>query len=76
MSLISFHRILIAIGIVFCAGYAIWEFVRFLGGGGINSIFLAAAFAAAASGLGYYLRHLGRILRLGNEGALDPKRRR
>ena len=42
MSLISFHRLLIAIAIVFCGGYAIWEILRFLSDGRISSILLAA----------------------------------
>lgn len=75
MSLISFHRLLIAIAIIFCAGYAIWEILRFLDGGEIGSILLAVAFGTAAMGLGYYLRHLGRILRLGNESASGAKPR-
>lgn len=29
MSLLSFHRFLITTAIVFCGGYAAWEFVRF-----------------------------------------------
>lgn len=76
MSLISFHRLLIAIAIVFCGGYSIWEAARFLSGGSISSVLLAIGFGAAALGLGYYLRHLGRILRLGDEGApgADPRR--
>lgn len=76
MSLISFHRLLIAIAIVFCGGYAIWEAARFFSGGSFSSVLLAAAFGAAALGLAYYLRHLGRILRLGNARApgADPRR--
>lgn len=64
MSLISFHRFLIAIAIVFCAGYAFWEFRGFLQHGSGRALLLALAFAAAAAGLGYYLRHLSRFLRI------------
>jgi hypothetical protein len=73
MSLISFHRLLIAVAIMFCGGYAIWEVLRFLSDGSIGSALLAAAFGAAAIALAYYLRHLGRILRLGNEGVSRAK---
>ena len=73
MSLISFHRLLIAVGIMFCGGYAIWEILRFLSNGGIGSVLLATAFGAAAIALGYYLRHLGRILKLGNGSVSRPK---
>lgn len=76
MSLISFHRLLIATAIVFCGGYAIWEVLRFLSDGGVGSLLLAVAFGLAATGLAYYLRHLGRILRLGNETAAPAKPRR
>jgi hypothetical protein len=64
MSLIGFHRFLIAAAIVFCAGYALWELLRVADGGGLRSVALVVAFSAAALGFGYYLRHLGRILRL------------
>jgi hypothetical protein len=72
MSLISFHRLLIFVGIVFCAGYAIWELLHFMGGdGGVRSLLLVVAFSGAALALGYYLRHLGRILHL--SGADDHR---
>ena len=64
MSLILFHRVLILFGIVFCAGYAVWEFVNFTDGGGTRSLLIALGFLVAALGLGYYLRNLGRILKL------------
>ncbi len=64
MSLISFHRLLIVVAIIFCAGYALWELRSFAGGAGVGSLLIAVAFAVAALGLGYYLRHLRRLLRL------------
>lgn len=62
MSLIAFHRLLIAVGILFCGGYAVRELLRFLDGRGWASLLLALAFAVAAGALGYYLRHLRRFL--------------
>lgn len=69
MSLISFHRILIGAAIAFCGVYALWELRQFVQQGGLRPLLLAIGFAAAAVGLGYYLRHLGRILRLPRTGA-------
>jgi hypothetical protein len=73
MSLISFHRLLISLAILFCGGYALWELRAFLGHGEIGSLLIAIIFAAAAVGLAYYLRHLSRFLRLpGERGASPP----
>ena len=63
MSLIGFHRLLIATAIVFCAGYAGWEaraFVR--GSGGVGSLLLAVVFGLISVGFIFYLIHLSRIL--------------
>ena len=63
MSLISFHRLLIATAIVFCAGYAGWEARVFItGNGGTLSLVLAILFGLMAVGFIYYLVHLSRIL--------------
>lgn len=64
MSLIPFHRFLIATAIVFCAGFAAWELVAFIERGGIVALALALAFGGAAVAFGYYLRHLSRFLNL------------
>lgn len=64
MSLIPFHRFLIAAAIVFCAGFAVWELFAFMEGGGLLDLALAVAFGAAAAAFGYYLRHLSRFLKL------------
>lgn len=69
MSLIAFHRFLIAVGIIFCGGFAVWELLRFRDGYGWTSLLLALSFAVAAAALGYYLRHLRRFL--GQDGARD-----
>lgn len=71
MSLIQFHRVLIATAIVFCGGFAIWEFRAYLADGEMLALLLALAFAAAALVLLYYLRHLSRFLRLPDQ-AEDP----
>jgi len=63
VSLISFHKFLIAIAIVFCAGYAGWEARVFISGnGGTGSLVLAIFFGLMAAGFIYYLIHLSRIL--------------
>lgn len=62
MSLISFHRLLIATGILFCGGFAAWQLERFFGGGGPGDLALGLAFGAAALGLLYYLIRLDRFL--------------
>jgi hypothetical protein len=62
MSLIGFHRFLIATAIVFCSGYAVWEFDR----GGSRGIIVGGIFALLTVALTFYLRHLGRFL--GYEG--------
>ena len=62
MSLIGFHKLLIATAILFCALFAVWQGVAFVRSGGVLSVTLAAAFALAAAGLTYYLANLQRFL--------------
>lgn len=57
-SLIGFHRVLIACGIAFCLGYALWELRSWWGGGSSASLVMGLLFAALAAGLGYYLARL------------------
>lgn len=64
MSLLPFHRLLIAVAIIFCAGFAAWALRAFLEDGRIVDLALSIAFAAATVALGYYLRHLKRFLGL------------
>jgi hypothetical protein len=64
MSLIGFHRFLIAAAILFCGGFAIWQFLAFLDQRRAAPFLMAIAFAVAAVAFGYYLRHLSRFLRL------------
>ncbi len=62
MSLIGFHKVLIATAILFCAGYAGWEARIYLTGGRTLDAVLAVVFALLAGGLVFYLAHLNRIL--------------
>ncbi|HEX7049991.1 MAG TPA: hypothetical protein VF188_07225 [Longimicrobiales bacterium] len=64
MSLILFHRFLITSAIVFCGGFAVWEFLAFRREGRLSMILLSLAFALAAVGLAIYLRLLRRFLKL------------
>ncbi len=60
MSMLTVHRTLIVAGIVFCVGYAFWEF-GLLGRGGASPL-LGAVFLALAAGLSFYLTRLTRFL--------------
>lgn len=64
MSLIPFHRGLIAAAIVFCLGYAGWEVMAFLRTGRAGSLAIALLFLVLGAGLIYYLRRLNRFLGL------------
>lgn len=65
MSLLQFHRLLIACGILFCLGYAGWEVRALLQGGGFGSLALAMAFGVLAFVLAVYLWQLNRWLGYG-----------
>lgn len=62
MSIIAFHRILIATAILFCGLFAAWEFASYLRDGGWTALALAAGFGVGAAALIYYLAHLNRFL--------------
>lgn len=62
MSLIDFHRLLIATGILFCSGFGGWQLVAYLRDGGGGHLAVGVASAVAAVALGVYLALLGRIL--------------
>ena len=68
ISLIPFHRGLIAAAIVFCFGYAAWELAALRSGveGGISVI--AVVFILLGFGLIYYLARLNRFLGFGPGG--------
>ena len=62
VSLISFHKILIAIAILFCGGYGGYELVAFAKTGGTGALALGGVFLLLAAGLGYYLWRLNHFL--------------
>ena len=62
--MIQFHRFLISIAILFCLGFAAWSILAFEARGGVATLVLGVVFLLAAGGLGYYLNHLGRFLKL------------
>jgi hypothetical protein len=62
MSLISFHRFLIATAILFCFGYAIWELMTWWVSGETGALMLGGTFIALGGVLTYYLARLRRFL--------------
>jgi len=62
LSLISFHRILIAVAILFCAGYGGYELLAFTRDGGNGSLMISGLFFVFAVALSYYLWRLKRFL--------------
>jgi hypothetical protein len=65
MSLVSFHRFLIATAIVFCLGFGAWEVRAYvLGGAGPGALALGALFGVLGAGLAVYLVRLRSILKL------------
>lgn len=73
MSLVAFHRGLIAAAIVFCAGYGLWELLQYTRAGSGASLALGLVFLVLAGGLGYYLARLGRFLGYEEGGPQDPR---
>ena len=53
--MIPFHKLLIATGVLFCAGFTAWSLWR-------GALLLGTAFALLTVGLGYYLTNLKRFL--------------
>lgn len=68
MSLIGFHRVLIASAIAFCAGFGAWQLAAFMRGGQAADLLLGIAFGIAAGALTIYLLFLRRVLRLPDRG--------
>ena len=62
MSLIGFHKLLIATAITFCALFAAWQGALFVREGTGVSLALSAFFALMAAALAYYLANLQRFL--------------
>ena len=72
MSLIAFHKFLIAVGILFCFGFAGWELVLWWVTRAWGSFVLGLTFVALGVALSFYLSRLRRFL--GYEDA-DGERR-
>lgn len=62
MSIIGFHRVLIACAILFCALFGGWSGLAWARDGGGVDLALAIIFLVAAAALGWYLTHLSRFL--------------
>jgi hypothetical protein len=60
LSLIGFHRFLIGAGIVFCFGFAIWDFATRPDGAGFP--LLPLVFIVLGVALSFYLLRLNRFL--------------
>ena len=58
VSVLTAHKILIASAVAMFLGYGIWEFLRSPDPGGIGALLRGSLSAAAAVGLGVYLRTL------------------
>ena len=68
MSLVGFHRVLIATAILFCGFFAVWEGVAYGRDGHLLDLVLAIVFGVATVGLGAYLALLDRFLRRESSG--------
>ncbi len=62
MGIIGFHKFLISVAILFCLGYAGWEFAAYTNGSGAGALVIALIFATLSIALGVYLANLNRIL--------------
>ena len=62
MSLLAFHRFLIASAIVFCLGFAAWEFRAWMDSRETSVLILAITFVVLGAGLALYLSRLSRFL--------------
>jgi hypothetical protein len=62
MSLIAFHRFLIATAVTFCFGFAAWELMTWWVGRTPGALILGLTFVALGVLLSFYLARLRRIL--------------
>lgn len=62
MSLVGFHRVLIACAILFCLFFGIRSAVSWTRGAGFPELVLAVVFLAGAGAFAWYLTHLDRFL--------------
>lgn len=62
MSIVSFHRGLIAAAIAFCFGYGIWELTGYAQDGRGGSLGVGVVFVILGAALIFYLVRLNRFL--------------
>ena len=62
MSLVGFHKVLIASAIGFCAGFGGWRLLHYARGGSGSDLLLGLAFTVASVALAVYLVFLRRFL--------------
>lgn len=58
MRLITAHRILIAVSVVFFFGFSLWQFNRYMMAGDGWALLQFAAYFLVAAGLGLYFRKI------------------
>jgi len=71
VSLIAFHRVLIAAGILFCFGFAAWELVLWWVTRAGGALVMGLVFVVLGIALSWYLSRLSRFLGYDK----DPPRR-
>lgn len=71
MSLIGFHRFLIAAAIVFCFGFAVWELMTWWVGRAPGALLLGGTFVVLGGLLSFYLSRLRRFLGIGTDQSGD-----
>ena len=76
MSLIAFHRFLIATAIAFCFGFAIWELMTWWVGRTQGALLLGITFIALGFALAFYLSRLRRFLGVEEDAPERPAPRR
>lgn len=74
MSLISFHRFLIASAIVFCFGFAAWELMTWWVGRAPGALVIGSVFVLLGSGLIFYLSRLRSFLGMDSDQPGDRAR--
>ena len=73
VSLLAFHRFLIAAAIAFCLGYAVWEARDWMETREVGALVIACVFVLLAAGLGVYLSRLERFLGYGRGEGPPPR---
>lgn len=76
MSLVSFHKFLIATAILFSAGFAVRQLAEYRASRDVWALLTAIVLAGAAAAFAYYLGHLRGFLRLPSQsgGLKSPPR--